>query len=49
MWGAGLEKVEECVLKIQNIIAKYIATRKILDLCEGAMWRPGIQVSKRWR
>ena len=32
----------------KNMVAKYIATRPILDLCERATWRPGAQVSQRW-
>ena len=28
--------------------AQFIATRPILDLCEGAVRRPGAQVPRRW-
>ena len=30
------------------MVAHYIATRPIIDLCEEAVWRPGTWVTKRW-
>ena len=30
------------------MVAQYIATRPILDLCERSVWRPGAWVSRRW-
>ena len=32
----------------QNMVAQYIATRPILDLCEQATRRPGVRMSRRW-
>ena len=45
-WGgaiqvAGMEIVEEYVLKRHNTVAQYISVRKIMDLCEEAVRRPG--------
>ena len=47
-WEVGMEKVEEYVLKMHNMVTHYIATRTILDLCEEAEWKIGTWVSKRW-
>ena len=30
------------------MVAQYIVTRPILDLCERSAWRPGAWVSWRW-
>ena len=30
------------------MVAQYIATRPILDLCERSTWRPGARVTRRW-
>ena len=30
------------------MVAQYISTRPILDLCERSVWRPGAWVSRRW-
>ena len=30
------------------MVAQYIATRPIMDLCERSDWRPGARVSWRW-
>ena len=48
MKEAGLEEVEEYATKINNMPAQNIATRKIMDLCEDMVWRPGTWVSKMW-
>ena len=32
----------------QNTVAQYIATRPLLDLCEGATQRGGARVTMRW-
>ena len=45
---AGMEKVEEYILRRHNTVAQYIATWLILDLCEEAVRRLGTRVSKRW-
>ena len=42
MRGEGLEEVGEYVLRRQNTVALYITMRKILDLCEEAVRRPGL-------
>ena len=44
----GMEEVDDYVLRRQNLITQYIATRKILDLYEEVVWRPGMWVSRRW-
>ena len=36
------------ILRRQNTDAQFIATRPILDLCEGAVIRPGARVPRRW-
>ena len=36
------------ILRRQNTVAQFIATRPILDLCEGAVRRPGVQVLRIW-
>ena len=33
---------------MQNTVAKYIATRPLLDLCEHTKRRGGVRVSRRW-
>ena len=30
------------------MVAQYIATRPIMDLCERSTWRPGARLSWRW-
>ena len=46
--GAGLEEVEEYILRRYNTAAQYIVTRIILDLCEEAVRRMVTRVSKMW-
>ena len=36
------------VLRRQNTVAQYIATRPLLDLCVGARAREGAKVTLRW-
>ena len=36
------------VLKRQNMVAQYITTRPILDLCEETVLRSGAWVARRW-
>ena len=48
MVKALLQEVETYVSRRQNMVAKFIATRPIMDLCLAAEWRPGPRVSKRW-
>ena len=39
----GLLKMEEYVRRRQNTVTQYIATRSLLDLCEGSKRDPGAQ------
>ena len=45
---AGFLTMEEYVRHRQNTVVQYIATRSLLDLCEGSERAPGAQVSMRW-
>ena len=45
MVEAGLQEVETYVSFCQNIVAPYIATRYIVDLCLAEKWRPGPRVA----
>ena len=40
--------IRTSILKSQNTVAQYIATRPLLDLCEGARARKGAKVPLRW-
>ena len=40
--------METYITQIQNAFAQYLATRPILELCEGAERQLGVRVSKRW-
>ena len=40
--------MEEYVRRRQNMVAQYIATRSLLDLCEGSDRAPGTQVQMWW-
>ena len=40
--------IRTSILRRQNTVAQFIATRPILDLCEKATWRPDARVSWRW-
>ena len=48
MGEAGFEGIRKSETRRQNTVAKYIATRTILDLCEQSTWRPGARVSRWW-
>ena len=48
MVEAGFEGIGAYVTRRQDIVAQYIVTRPILDLCERFSWRPGAWVSRRW-
>ena len=48
MQEAGLTDIRTLILKSQNTVAQYIATRPLLDLCEGARAREGAKVTLRW-
>ena len=45
---AGLTEVGKSISNRQNTVAQYIATRPLLDLCEGASAREGKRVPLRW-
>ena len=45
---AGIVRVRTSVLRRQNKVAKFIATRPILDLCESTERRGGTRVPQRW-
>ena len=40
--------MEEYVRRSQNTVAQYLATRSMLDLCEGLERDPGARVGMRW-
>ena len=40
--------MEEYIRQHQNMVAHYIATRSLLDLCEGSESALGVQVGMRW-
>ena len=48
MKEAGIVRIRMSILQRQNTVAKFIATRTILDLCEKTNRRPGARVSMRW-
>ena len=48
MEESGFEEKGDYALKRHNMVAEYIATHPILDLCEEAVQRPGAWVSRRW-
>ena len=48
MREAGLTDIRKSIAKRQNTVAQYIATRPLLDLCEGARAREGAKVPMRW-
>ena len=41
---AGFQTMEEYIRRRQNTFAQYIATRSLLDLCEGSERAPGVRV-----
>ena len=43
-----LMDIRTSILRRQNRVAQYIATRPLLDLCEGAKAREGVKVPLRW-
>ena len=48
MEKAGLTDIQTSIQRRQNTVAQYIATRPLLDLCEGARPREGARVTLRW-
>ena len=45
---AGVLVVEEHIRRLQKMVAQYIATRSLLELCEGLERAPWAQVGLRW-
>ena len=45
---AGLTDIRTSIQRRQNMVAQYIATRPLLDLCEGARQKEGARVTSRW-
>ena len=48
MQEAGFEGIQKAVIRRKNMVAQYIVTRPILDLCERSTQRVGARVSRRW-
>ena len=48
MREAGLTDIWKSIANRQNTVAQYIATRPLLDLCEGARAREGARVPMWW-
>ena len=48
MEEAGFEEIRVYITRKHNTFTQYIATRKILDLCERSIWRLVDWVSRRW-
>ena len=44
----GLTDIRKSIQNRQNTVAQYIATRPLLDLCEGLRAREGAKVPLRW-
>ena len=49
MKEAGLTDIHKSIQRRQNTVAQYIATRTLLDLCEGSRQREGARFTLRWR
>ena len=45
---AGFQTIEEYIRRRQNMVVQYIATRSLLDLCEGSERAPGERAGMRW-
>ena len=48
MKEAGVEQIWTSILRRQNTVAQFFATRTILDLCKGAVRRQVARVPRRW-
>ena len=48
MVETGFEGIGTYVTSRQNMVAKYIITRPIMDLCERSARRPGARMSRWW-
>ena len=43
-----LEEIGVHIARRQNMVAQYISTRNIIDLCLEAERNPGMRLSRRW-
>ena len=48
MEEAGFELIGFYIQKRQNVVAQFIVTQPILDLCERLVWRLGSWFYQRW-
>ena len=48
MKEVGLTDVRTSINRRQNMVAQYIATRLLLDLCKGVTQRKGARVTMMW-
>ena len=48
MKEAGFTDVRKSITRRQNTVVQFIATRPLLDLCEGTTQRGGARVTMRW-
>ena len=48
MKEAGIVRIRTSILRKQNTVAQFIATRPIMGLCEAEVRRPGARVARRW-
>ena len=48
MRESGLTDIGKSIANRQNTVTQYIATRPLLDLCEGARAREGAKLPMRW-
>ena len=48
MEEAGFEEIRVYIKNSHNMVAQYIKTRQILDLCEKYVWMTKAWVSRRW-
>ena len=48
MKEAGIVRIRTLILRRQNTVAQFIATRPILGLCKVVVRRTGTQVPRRW-
>ena len=48
MEESRFDEIGVYILKRQNTVAQYIATRPIMDLCKMMVWSPGARNAQRW-
>ena len=44
----GLGEIGIYIARRHNMVAQYIATHPIIELCLEAEWKPGLRLSRRW-